>query len=93
VRISVALPSVLGRVEAAAFRGQLLVAFDQKESVVIDCAQASPLPALWVQLLCSAAASAQSRQLSVVLKGISDHCRSSFTGLGIDPAASALVLE
>jgi anti-anti-sigma regulatory factor len=93
VRISVALPSALGRVEAVAFRGQLLVAFDQKESVVIDCAQAGTLPALWVQLLCSAAASARSRQLSVVLKGISELCRNSFTAIGIDLAASALVLE
>ena len=93
MRISVALPSTLGRVEAVAFRGQLLVAFDQKESVVIDCTHAGSLPALWVQLLCSAAASARVRTLSVVLKGISEQCRASFTGLGIDPAASALVLE
>lgn len=93
MRISVALPSALGRVEAIAFRGQLLVAFDQKESVVIDCAHAGSLPALWVQLLCSAAASARSRQLSVVLKGISELCRNSFTAIGIDLTASALVLE
>jgi anti-anti-sigma regulatory factor len=93
VRISVALPSALGRVEAASFRGQLLVAFDQKESVVIDCSRAGALPALWVQLLYSAAASAQARQLSVILKGISEQCRGSFAGLGIDLAASPLVLE
>jgi hypothetical protein len=93
LRISVALPSTLGRVEAAAFRGQLLVAFDQKESVVIDCTSAGALPALWVQLLCSAATAAHKRQLAVILKGMSELCRSSFTAIGIDPAANALVLE
>lgn len=93
MRISVALPAVLGRVEAGAFRGQLLIAFDQKESVVIDCANVGALPALWIQLLCSAAASARSKQLSVILKGASDLCRGSFEAIGVDLSTSALAME
>ena len=65
MRISVALPPVLGRVEAASFRNQLLVAFDQKESVAIECTTVGTLPALWVQLLCAEAVSAQTRKLAV----------------------------
>ncbi len=93
MRISVALPATLGRVEAASFRNQLLVAFDQKESVAIECANIGALPALWVQLLCAAAVSAQSKQLSIALKGISALGRASFESIGIDLANSAFVLE
>lgn len=93
LRITVALPPSFGRGEAVSFRNQLLVAFDQKESVVIDCARTGALPALWVQLLCAAAASAQGKQLSIVLKNISAACRASFEGIGVDLAKSALVLE
>ena len=61
--------------------------------VVIDCASVGALPALWIQLLCAAAAAAQSKQLSVILKGASDLCRSSFESIGVDLKSSALALE
>lgn len=91
--ISVSLPPFLGRSEAAAFRNQLLVALEQKESVAIECASAGPLPGLWIQLLHAAAMSAQARGLSVSLKAASQECRQSFQAIGFDAAQSALVLE
>lgn len=93
VVITVSLPSFLGRSEAAAFRNQLLVAFEQKESVSVECDAAGALPSLWVQLLHSAAISAKARGLSVSLKAASDECRKSLQAIGFDPARSALVLE
>ena len=69
--ITVSLPPFLGRSEAATFRNQLLVALEQKESVAVECAEAGPLPSLWVQLLHSAATSAKARGLSVTLKAAS----------------------
>ena len=91
--ITVSLPPFLGRSEAATFRNQLLVAFEQRESVAIECASAGPLPSLWVQLLHSAAASAAARDLSVSLKAMSRECRDSLSAIGFDASASALVLE
>ena len=93
VVITVSLPPFLGRSEAAAFRNQLLVALEQKESVSVECAEAGPLPSLWIQLLHSAAASAQAKGLSVSLKAASAECRQSLQAIGFDPAQSALVLE
>ena len=91
--ITVSLPPFLGRTEAAAFRNQLLVAMEQRESVAIECAEAGALPSLWIQLLHSAAASAKARGLSVALKRASEECRQSLQAIGFDPAQSALVLE
>ncbi len=91
--ITVSLPPFLGRSEAAAFRNQLLVAFEQKESVAIDCAQAGPFPSLWIQLLHAAAGSAKARGLHVTLRAVSEECRKSFEAIGFDAAQSALVLE
>lgn len=91
--ITVSLPAFLGRSEAAAFRNQLLVALEQKESIAVECANAGPLPSLWVQLLHSAAASATARGLSVTLKAASQDCRESLRAIGFDAARSALVLE
>jgi hypothetical protein len=93
VVITVSLPPFLGRSEAAAFRNQLLVALEQKESVAVECAEAGPFPSLWVQLLHSAALSAKARGLSVTLKAASEECRKSLQAIGFDPARSALVLE
>lgn len=93
VVITVSLPPFLGRSEAAAFRNQLLVALEQKESVAVECAEAGPLPSLWVQLLHSAAISAKARGLSVTLKAASDECRKSLKAIGFVPGQSALVLE
>jgi anti-anti-sigma regulatory factor len=93
VVITVSLPPFLGRSEAAAFRNQLLVALEQKESVSVECAEAGPLPSLWIQLLHSAAASAKAKGLSVSLKSASVECRQSLQAIGFDPAQSALVLE
>jgi anti-anti-sigma regulatory factor len=93
VVITVSLPPFLGRTEAAAFRNQLLVAMEQRESVAIECAEAGALPSLWIQLLHSAAASAKARGLSVALKRVSEECRQSLQAIGFDPAQSALVLE
>lgn len=93
VVITVSLPAFLGRSEAAAFRNQLLVALEQKESIAVECAEAGPLPSLWVQLLHAAATSAQARGLSVTLKAASEECRKSLQAIGFDPAQSALVLE
>lgn len=93
VVISVSLPPFLGRSEAAAFRNQLLVALEQKESIAVECAEAGPFPSLWIQLLHSAATSARARGLSVTLKAASDECRQSFQAIGFDPAQSPLVLE
>jgi anti-anti-sigma regulatory factor len=93
VVITVSLPAFLGRSEAAAFRNQLLVALEQKESVSVECAEAGPFPSLWVQLLHSAAISAKARGLSVTLKAASEECRKSLQAIGFDPAQSALVLE
>ncbi len=93
VIITVSLPNFLGRSEAAAFRNQILVALEQKESVAVECAEAGPLPSLWIQLLHSAATSAKARGLSVTLKAASDECRKSLQAIGFDPAHSALVLE
>ena len=58
--ITVSLPPFLGRTEAATFRNQLLVALEQRESIAVECAEAGPLPSLWIQLLHSAASSAAS---------------------------------
>lgn len=91
--ITVSLPPFLGRSEAAAFRNQLLVALEQNESVSVECAQAGPLPSLWVQLLHSAAVSAVARGLSVTLKAASAECRESMRAIGFDAARSPLVLE
>lgn len=91
--ITVSLPAFLGRSEAAAFRNQLLVALEQKESIAVECAEAGPLPSLWIQLLHSAAVSAKARGLSVTLKAASSECRKSLLAIGFDPAHSALVLE
>ena len=91
--ITVSLPAFLGRSEAATFRNQLLVALEQKESIAVECAEAGPLPSLWVQLLHSAATSAKARGLSVSLKAASLECRDSLQAIGFDPANSALVLE
>lgn len=91
--ITVSLPPFLGRSEAASFRNQLLVALEQKESVAVECAEAGPLPSLWIQLLHSAAASAKARGLSVTLKAASLECRESLRAIGFDAAQSALVLE
>lgn len=91
--ITVSLPNLLGRSEAASFRNQLLVALEQKESVSIDCATAGPMPALWIQLLHAAATSARARGLSVTLKAASQECRRSFEAIGFDGADSALILE
>lgn len=93
VVITVSLPPFLGRSEAAAFRNQLLVALEQKESVSVECAEAGPLPSLWIQLLHSAAISARAKGLSVSLKAASVECRQSLQAIGFDPAQSALVLE
>lgn len=93
VVITVSLPAFLGRSEAAAFRNQLLVALEQKESVSVECAAAGPLPSLWVQLLHSAAISAKARGLTVTLKAASEDCRKSLQAIGFNPAQSALVLE
>lgn len=93
VVITVSLPPFLGRSEAAAFRNQLLVALEQRESVSVECAEAGPLPSLWIQLLHSAAASAKAKGLSVSLKAASAECRQSLQAIGFDPAQSALVLE
>lgn len=93
VVITVSLPAFLGRSEAASFRNQLLVALEQKESISVECAQAGPLPSLWIQLLHSAAMSAKARGLSVTLKAASTECRDSLQAIGFDPAQSALVLE
>jgi anti-anti-sigma regulatory factor len=93
VVITVSLPPFLGRTEAAAFRNQMLVAMEQKESVAIECAEAGALPSLWIQLLHSAAASAKARGLSVTLKRVSAECRQSLQAIGFDPAQSDLVLE
>lgn len=68
--ITVSLPPFLGRSEAATFRNQLLVALEQKESVAVECADAGPLPSLWIQLLHSAATSARARGLSVNRTGL-----------------------
>lgn len=76
-----------------AFRNQLLVALEQKESVSIECAQAGPLPALWVQLLHAAATSFQAKGLSVSLAAVSQECRSSLAAIGFRPADSALILK
>ncbi|MGO4666277.1 hypothetical protein [Bosea sp. 2RAB26] len=92
VVITVSLPAFLGRSEAAAFRNQLLVALEQKESIAVECAEAGPLPSLWIQLLHAAATSAQAKGLSVTLKA-SEECRKSLQAIGFDPAQSALVLE
>lgn len=91
--ITVSLPPFLGRSEAAAFRNQLLVALEQKESVAIECAEAGPFPSLWIQLLHAAASSAKARGLSVTLKAASEECRKSFEAIGFAAADSALVLE
>lgn len=91
--ITVSLPPFLGRSEAAAFRNQLLVALEQKESVAVECAEAGPLPSLWIQLLHAAAASASAKGLSVTLRAASDECRKSLRAIGFDPAQSALVVE
>ncbi len=91
--ITVSLPPFLGRSEAAAFRNQILVALEQKESVSVECAAAGPLPSLWIQLLHSAATSATARGLSVTLKSASSECRESLRAIGFDAARSALVLE
>jgi len=91
--ITVSLPPFLGRSEAAAFRNQLLVALEQKESVAVECAAAGPLPSLWIQLLHAAAVSAHARGLSVSLKAMSEECRRSLQAIGFDRADSALVLE
>lgn len=91
--ITVSLPPFLGRTEAAAFRNQMLVAMEQKESVAIDCAEAPALPSLWIQLLHSAAGSAKAHGLSVTLKRVSEECRQSLQAIGFDPVQSALVLE
>lgn len=91
--ITVSLPPFLGRSEAASFRNQLLVALEQKESIAVECAEAGPLPSLWIQLLHSAAASASARGLSVTLKAASLECRESLRAIGFDAAQSALVLE
>ena len=93
VVITVSLPAFLGRSEAAAFRNQLLVALEQKESIAVECAGAGPLPSLWIQLLHAAATSAQAKGLSVTLKAASEECRQSLQAIGFDPAQSALVLE
>ncbi len=93
VVITVSLPPFLGRSEAAAFRNQLLVALEQKESISVECAEAGPLPSLWIQLLHSAAASAKAKGLRVSLKAASAECRQSLQAIGFDPAQSALVLE
>ena len=87
------LPSRLGRSEAAAFRNQLLVAMEQKESVSIECAEAGALPSLWVQLLHAAATSFQAKGLTVSLNAASQECRKSLEAIGFRPADSALVLE
>lgn len=91
--ITVSLPQLLGRSEAATFRNQLLVALEQKESVAVECAGAGPLPSLWIQLLHSAAAAAKARGLSVTLKAASAECRESLRAIGFDAARSPLVLE
>lgn len=91
--ITVSLPAFLGRTEAAAFRNQLLVALEQKESVAVECAEAGPLPSLWIQLLHSAATSARAKGLSVTLRAASEECRKSLQAIGFDPAQSALVVE
>lgn len=93
VVITVSLPGFLGRSEAAAFRNQLLVALEQKESVAVECAEAGAFPSLWVQMLHSAAVSAKARGLSVSLRAASQDCRKSLQAIGFDPAQSALVLE
>ncbi|MGX1785782.1 STAS domain-containing protein [Bosea sp. NPDC055332] len=93
VVITVSLPPFLGRSEAAAFRNQLLVALEQKESIAVECAEAGPFPSLWIQLMHAAATSAKARGLSVTLKAASEECRQSFQAIGFDPAQSALVLE
>lgn len=91
--ITVSLPTFLGRSEAAAFRNQLLVALEQKESIAVECNSVGSLPSLWVQLLHSAATSAAARGLSVTLKAASKECRESLQAIGFDAAQSALVLE
>ena len=91
--ITVSLPPLLGRSEAAAFRNQLLVALEQRESVCVECAGAGGFPSLWIQLLHAAAASAKAHNLSVTLKAMSEECRQSFQAIGFDFAQSALVLE
>ncbi|MEN5081208.1 STAS domain-containing protein [Bosea sp. TWI1241] len=91
--ITVSLPPLLGRSEAAAFRNQLLVAIEQKESVAVECAGAGPFPSLWIQLLHAAAGSAQAKGLSVTLRGLSAECRKSFEAIGFDFSHSALVVE
>lgn len=91
--ITVSLPPFLGRTEAATFRNQLLVALEQKESVAVECAEAGPLPSLWIQLLHAAATSAKAKGLSVTLRAASEECRKSLQAIGFDPAQSALVVE
>jgi len=91
--ITVSLPQFLGRSEAATFRNQLLVALEQKESIAVECADAGPLPSLWIQLLHSAATSAKALGLSVTLKAMSEECRESLRAIGFDATQSALVLE
>lgn len=91
--ITVSLPQFLGRSEAATFRNQLLVALEQKESIAVECADAGPLPSLWIQLLHSAATSAKALGLSVTLKAVSEECRESLRAIGFDAAQSALILE
>ena len=91
--ITVSLPPFLGRTEAATFRNQLLVALEQRESIAVECAEAGPLPSLWIQLLHSAATSAAARGLSVTLRAASEECRESLRAIGFDAAHSALVLE
>ncbi len=93
VVITVSLPPFLGRTEAAAFRNQLLVALEQKESVAVQCAEAGPLPSLWIQLLHAAAMSAKAKGLTVTLASASAECRKSLAAIGFDPAQSALVVE
>jgi len=91
--ITVALPSSLGRSDAATFRNQLIVALEQKESVVVECGGAAALPSLWIQLLHAAAQSAGARGLGITLRGLGDDARASLRAVGFDPARSALVLE
>ncbi|TCR69650.1 STAS domain-containing protein [Bosea sp. BK604] len=91
--ITVSLPPFLGRSEAATFRNQLLVALEQKESIAVECAEAGPLPSLWIQLLHSAASSAKAKGLTVTLRAASEECRKSLQAIGFDPAQSALVVE
>ncbi|MCU0885234.1 MAG: STAS domain-containing protein [Beijerinckiaceae bacterium] len=76
-----------------AFQSAMIEALESDDGIRIDAGQAVQLPLAWLQLLVSAARTAQARGASVTVLNPSFAFLFSFEALGLDPERDFFTLE